>query len=420
VHLPPGPRTYLLAALLGIPVGAVAGVYLLLVRWLRELVWDGHEPRLATLLPLGVALLLTTTLGGLLVGLLRARHDRDSPHDLDDVLLEVDAVVQDDEESGAAPAPRSVRWILRATLIGIVSLTAGASLGPEAPLLALAVGFGQRVGRLLRMSQSDAVVISSVGALSGLFGGPLGVAVLMTEERGGTHRTPRLLFPGILAGLTGLETMLLVLPGDGLHYTLPEHSASPLAAFGWGLAGAVLAALAAAALLVALAPARGLAERVPTVPRATAGGLVLGLCALLQPLVLFSGEHEGQDLIDGIGTWTVGALLVLVLLKLVVTATSMATGFFGGQIFPGAFVGMAAALLVVAVVPSAPGAVLVAAGAGAGTTVLLRRPLASALVMLLFFPLSATVPLVLGAGVGAVVVALLKDRLPAPTPVGGH
>jgi H+/Cl- antiporter ClcA len=435
--LAPAPRTYLLAALLGVPVGAAAGLYLDLVRWLRHLVWDGHEPRLAQVLPLAVAMLVTTTVGGLVVGVVRARHDRSSPHDLDDVLLEVDAAVAADEAAVAAagnhldaprpdteagpPAPHSVRWIVRSTVLGVVSLTAGASLGPEAPLLALAMGFGQRVGRLLRLSTSEAVVISAAGALSGLFGGPLGAAVLSTEARGSGARAPRLVGPGIVAGLTGFSTMLLVLPdGGGLRYTLPEDAVGSLSALGWGTLGAVLAALAAAVLLVSVAPARGIAERLPPVPRATSGGLVLGLCALVQPLVLFSGEHEGQDLIDGLATWTVGALLVLVALKVVATAASMATGYFGGQIFPGSFVGMATAALVVAVLPDAPGGVLVAAGAAAGTTVLLRRPLASALIMLFFFPLTSAVPLLVGAGVGAVVVALLEDRLPAPTPVGGH
>jgi len=434
-----GPRTYVLAALLGVPVGAVAGVYLWLVRVLRELVWDGHEPRLAEWLPATVAVLVTTTVGGLLVGIIRSRHDRSSPHDLDDILAEVDDVAAAEAAEaararGEAPsgeqeagrpgahrtAPMSVPWILRATVLGIVSLTAGASLGPEAPLLVLATGFGQRIARLLRLSASEGVAISSAGALSGLFGGPLGAAVLGVESRAATGRGIRLLGPGIVAGLTGFAAMLVVLPdGSGVRYTVPDDGATPLVALGWGFVAAVPAALVTAVLLLAVAPSRRLAERVPPVPRATAGGVVLGLAALVQPLVLFSGEHEGQELIDGLGTWTVGALLVLVALKVVVTATSLATGYFGGQIFPGAFLGMAVGALVVAVFPVASAAA-VAAGAGAGTTVLLRRPLASALILLFFFPFSAAVPLLLGAAVGAAVVSVLQDHLPAPTPVGGH
>jgi H+/Cl- antiporter ClcA len=461
-RLSPGPRTYLLAALLGIPVGAVAGVYLWLVRVLRELVWDGHEARLAEWLPAGVAVVVTTTVGGLLVGLVRVRHDRTSPHDLDDVLADVDEAVAADAEEAtllaaasrgsdaagapaavesadaapgaerpavepqpapephAAPVVKSVPWILRSVGLGIVSLTAGASLGPEAPLLALAMGFGQRMARLLRLSASEAVTVTSAGALSGLFGGPLGAAVLVAENRHPSAANIRLLGPGIVSGLTGFAAMLLVLPdGPGVRYTVPDDGSGALEAIGWGAVAAVPAALAAALILVLLAPTRRVVDRVPTVPRATVGGLVLGLAAVVQPLVLFSGEHEGQDLIDQLGTWTVGALLVLIALKVLATVVSLTTGYFGGQIFPGSFLGMAAGALVIALVPAAPSAVG-AAGAAAGTTVLLRRPLASALIMLFFFPTNAAVPLLVGAGIGAAMVSLLGNRLPAPTPVGGH
>jgi hypothetical protein len=73
---------------------------------------------------------------------------------------------------------------------------------------------------------------------------------------------------------------------------------------------------------------------------------------------------------------------------------------------------MSAALLPLTLHPSAPTAVLVAAGAGAGTTVLLRRPLAAALILLFFFPLTVATSLVVGAGVAALVMHALGDRVP--------
>lgn len=465
---PPGPRVYVLGVVLGAAVGAVAGVYLLVVRLLRELVWDGSQPRLTAGLSVGVATIVTCTLGGLVVGVVRARHDRDSPHDLDDVLFRLDeAMVEDarvepgdpvepggpveDDLAAPPPAPASggppepvtrparrrliperrprprqsvqdPRWILRATLLGIVSLTAGASLGPEAPLLALAGGFGRRIAGLLRLSSSEAIALSTSGALSGLFGGPLGAAVLPLERPRQGVTAPRLLGPGLVAAVAGFAALQLVLPGEGgVTYDLPESGTGPAATVGWALGGGLLGALAAVVLLVLIAPSRRAAERVrSTVLRAGAGGLVLGACAAFQPLVLFSGEHEAETLIDTLGTWAFTALLGLLALKILATVACMATGFFGGQIFPGAFVGMAGGLLLLAVLPAAPGPAVLAAGAGAGTTVLLRRPVASALIMLLFFPLHSALALLLGAAVGAVVVSVLADHLPEATGLGGH
>ncbi len=160
-----GARTALLALLLGGAVGVFAAVYLRLVHALENLLWDGTEPRLFAGGVLGTVLLCVT--GGVLVGLIRLRHDHDLPHDIDDALHELDAAVdvrEDDEaddqtqegdQHPPAPLP-SIEHIVRAALLGIVSLGFGASLGPEAPLLVVTVGLGQRLARILHASRREA------------------------------------------------------------------------------------------------------------------------------------------------------------------------------------------------------------------------------------------------------------------------
>jgi hypothetical protein len=105
--------------------------------------------------------------------------------------------------------------------------------------------------------------------------------------------------------------------------------------------------------------------------RAVVGGAVLAACGVLSPLCLFSGEHEVEEL----ATVTSGLLLLLGL-KIVATLACLTSGWFGGQIFPAIFAGMAAGLLVLQLFPSAPVTVVMAAGAGAAATAVLRRPLA--------------------------------------------
>ena len=102
------------------------------------------------------------------------------------------------------------------------------------------------------------------------------------------------------------------------------------------------------------------------------------------------------------------------------TLACLGTGWFGGQIFPATFTGMAAALAVTSIWDSAPVAAVVAAGAGAAASAVLRRPFATVLVLLLFFPLGAALALAVGAGVGALALALLGDRVPEAEPLGGH
>ena len=108
------------------------------------------------------------------------------------------------------------------------------------------------------------------------------------------------------------------------------------------------------------------------------------------------------------------------MLKLVATLACLSTGWFGGQIFPAVFVGMAAALVVATAFDAVPSGPAVAAGAGAAAVVVLRRPLASVLILLFFFPLDSVLALTVGAAVGMLVVSLLGDRVPEPSGPGDH
>ncbi|MGB0100103.1 MAG: chloride channel protein, partial [Nocardioides sp.] len=364
-------RTLWLALVLGAAVGVAAGLYLTVVRLASELIWDGAEPRL----PGDGAwqVVLVCVVGGLLVGLIRLRHDRDTPHDLEDALLALDEAVDDaGDGAGDRTPPTKVSWLARAVLLGIVSLAFGASLGPEAPLLVLAMGLGDRVARILRTSRSEAALISSAGALSGLFGGPLAAVALPLEGGRAGYEKIRMIGASLVAGLAGLVAMLLVLPSNQeRRYELPDLATDTvgelLGSIGWSVLAAVPAAVAGLVLLLATEPVRRLATRAApsTVVRAGLGGLVLGLCGVIDGLSLFSGEHQGQALIDSAGDVTALTLTVLVAAKLVATLACLGTGWFGGQIFPAVFTGMAAAMALAEAWSVVPFAAAVAAGGAA-------------------------------------------------------
>jgi len=222
-----------------------------------------------------------------------------------------------------------------------------------------------------------------------------------------------------VAGVAGLVAMLVVLPSSaGTHYVLPDLETDTarelLGSIGWSALAAVPAAIAGLLLLLATAPAQRWAERIApsTIPRAVVGGVLLGVCGALDGLTLFSGEHQGQDLIDSAGEKAATALLALVALKLVATLACMSTGWFGGQIFPTVFAGIAAALALAELWSAIPVAAAAAAGGAAAVSAVLRRPLATVLILLLFFPVGALLLIIVGAGVGALAVNLLGDRAP--------
>jgi H+/Cl- antiporter ClcA len=432
-----GARTVVLALLLGGAVGVFAAVYLRAVHALEDLLWDGTDPRLPVDGPLGTVLLCLA--GGVLVGLVRLRHDQELPHDIDDALHELDLAVEatDPEEDAPTtaedsrhepPPLPSIRYIVRAALLGIVSLGFGASLGPEAPLLIVTVGLGQRMARILHASRREAAYISAAGALSGLFGGPLGSVVLPVEGGRDPSRKLSMMPLGLIASVSGLVALLAVLPGEGGHrYHLPTDALTGDRALAltllWAALAAVPATLVGLSLMWAAAPTRRLAEaRLPSpVLRGAIGGLILGVCGAITPLALFSGQHQAQDLIDDLADYAAWGLVGLVLVKLVATLACLSTGWFGGQIFPAIFAGMVVDLALSLALPAAPSPIVAAAGAGAAAAALLRRPLAAVLLLLFFFPVEALPGLAVGAAVAMAVVRLLGDRAPAAQPlVGGH
>jgi chloride channel protein, CIC family len=414
-------RTLWLALVLGAAVGAIAGVYLEAVRLAQELLWDGTDPRL---LPGDGAwqVVVLCAVGGVAVGAIRLRHDRDTPHDLEDALAGLDDVVDEDRKP-----PIKVSYLARAVVLGVVSLAFGASLGPEAPLVVLATGLGDRVARILRTSRSEAALISTSGALSGLFGGPLAAIALPLERGRGSAQKVRMLGASLVAGAAGLLAMLVVVPAsDERRYVLPELETDNvrelIGSVGWSALGALPATAAGLALLLATGPVRRAATRLApaTVPRAVAGGVVLGLCGVVDPLSLFSGEHQGQELIDSAGEHAATAFLLLAAVKVVATVACLGSGWFGGQIFPAVFIGMAAAMALAEAWSAVPLGAAVSAGGAAAATAVLRRPLAVVAILLFFFPFGALLPLTAGAVVAALLTSLLGDRLPAPEGIGGH
>jgi H+/Cl- antiporter ClcA len=133
-------------------------------------------------------------------------------------------------------------------------------------------------------------------------------------------------------------------------------------------------------------------------------------------LALFSGHHEMQSLLDDPGRsgW---ALAGIALLRLVTLLACLATGWFGGEIFPAAVLGMAAAMAVAA--PFGADAVTICglAGMAASGAVVLKRPIAAFLLFLIFVPSGYVVVVALAVAVAG---AFLRADEPAADAGQGH
>jgi H+/Cl- antiporter ClcA len=221
-----------------------------------------------------------------------------------------------------------------------------------------------------------------------------------------------LIFVG-LDGLTGLGTFSLAIP----H--LPTYSRPDVAQFGWAIVIGLAAALLGPAILWLCLWVHRYAEKwvmlvLPLAGVAVAVLTIIYTQATGKPAsdVLFSGQADTGTLVQHAASYSVGALLLLLVCKTLAYSVSRGS-FRGGPIFPALFIGTAGGVAM-SHLPGLPLVAAVAMGIGAMTAAVMKLPLTSVLLAsLLVLPDAAKVmPLVIVAVVVAyVAVAHIGPRL---------
>jgi H+/Cl- antiporter ClcA len=323
-------------------------------------------------------------------------------------------------------------------LAGLATIGLGAVLGPEAPLIALGGGLGLLAARLVGKDATPEVgqilaASATFAALSLIFGSPLIAAIILIEVTGlGGPRLTLILIPGLLAA--GIGSLVSIGMGSftGLSssayaldpFTLPAFDTPDIVDFLWTIPLAAAIALGTVVIFSAAKPLVPLMERRGFVALPVAG-IVIGILALvfaeitdkLPDEVLFSGQDQVSGLITSAGTWSLGALALLVVLKGIGYAISLA-GFRGGPTFPALFLGVAAGLMA-AQLPGFETTPAVAVGLGAAVVAVLRIPLSAVVLAALLTSttgLGASPLIIVGVVVAYIVTEAVSPRAPAPSP----
>jgi H+/Cl- antiporter ClcA len=411
-----------LAALLGVPISAVAYGFLALVNKIQAYLFsDLPQDVFGSSVPAWWPIPFVA-LSGLLVGLTIRHlpgHGGHSP-------------ALGFQTGGGPPVDRDLPGV---TLAALATLSLGAVLGPEAPLIAIGAGLAAfTVRRLKSDAPPTAVTImasaGSFAAVSTLLGSPLLGAFLIMEVAGVSGATLSLVaLPGLLAsgigalvfvGLdnwTGQGAMSLALP------SVPPAGTPTLATMAWAVVIGVLSALLA---WVVRSGALALRPRVHgnRVLVTTALGALIGLTATVYQLisghsftqVLFSGEAALPELVKDATDYSVGVLVLLIVCKSVAYGLSL-SAFRGGPVFPSMFIG-AALGIALSGLPGMTTAAAIAAGIGAMCAAMLKLPLTSTLLatVLLGADGVAVTPEVVVAVVVAFVITLVIPERGAAEP----
>jgi H+/Cl- antiporter ClcA len=419
-------KLLVLAALVGVPVSAAAYGFLELVDLLQHQLFDALPSTLGFDHPPVWWPAPLVTVGGIATGAAIRFLPGPGGHSPADGL-----------KTGGGPLP--VDQLPGVLLAALATLAFGVVLGPEAPLIAMGSGLGALAVQLAAGDANDQgkAVIAAAGsfaAIASLLGSPLLGAFLLLEASGlGGPMLGLVLMPGLLAAgigsliflgldsLTGLGTLSLAVPG------LAPIGPPTVAMFGWAIAIGVAAPIAGLGIRRIAFAIRPHAERrmltvMPLLGLAIAG-LAIGFEQVTDKAsseVLFSGQSALGGLIADAGTWSVGALLALLVAKGIAYGLSL-SAFRGGPVFPSMFLGAAGGIAL----SHLPGLDLIPAaamGIGAMCAVMLSLPLTSVLLatLLLGKDGTAAMPLVIVAVAVAYVVNARLQPEPEPEPVHPH
>lgn len=321
--------------------------------------------------------------------------------------------------------PKQIGSVVVAALI---SLSVGAVVGPEAPLMAV----GSAIAGFVAMRADEQVrkvmmLAGAAAAITMILGNPMISAVLILEAAAlkgspGGKRVMVAVLPVLLAMGTGyliqvgvgdwngVGTSQLAVPGLPPYPTV--QGVDLLLALVVGLITAALAVFSVEAgtlfqerlknQLVKLLVAAVIVAAAALITRALTGESV--------NTVLFSGQEAMGEVL---GITTASALLIIAVAKTIGYAVSLGGGFRGGMVFPAVFLGVVVGSLGTQLVTSANLSALAATGIAAAVAGVLRLPFSGVLLALLLCAgagLAVTTPAIIGAIIG-VLVRVVADGL---------
>ena len=235
---------------------------------------------------------------------------------------------------GGPPGPKVLSGVV---LAGLATVGSGLVLGPEAPLIALGSGTAVLAVSLARRDfPSQALMIiaaaGSFSAVSFIFESPLLAAVLLIEATGlGGPRLRVVVVPGLLAAGIGSLVSLGMGSFTGLNTSHYALGALPLSEvghphfgeFAWTIALAIaIAAVTSIVIRGGMHTYRFVSRRRLLLLLPAIALIIGGLAILFSQItgksfeeVLFSGQDQLPGLVSQASTWSVGALLWLILFK---------------------------------------------------------------------------------------------------------
>jgi len=302
-----------------------------------------------------------------------------------------------------------------------LSLASGIALGREGPSVQVGAGIASVLGRRLGLSPArikDLVPIGASAALAAAFNTPIAAVLFTLEEVMGDLHAP-VLGSIVLSSATSWMVLHLLLGDEPLFHVPAYQLVHPLE-FAFYAALGVAGGLVSAMFVKLLLWQRKHFLRLQVSTRwfhPVAGGIVVGLLGWFVPQVVGVGYGYVSQALNGQLLLSVMALLVL--LKVVATATCYSSGnaggIFGPSLFIGAMLGGAAGGAAHLLLPDYTGSVGAYALVGMGTAFagIVRVPLTS---VIMIFEVTRDYSIIVPLMISNLISYLISARL-QPEPI---
>ena len=283
----------------------------------------------------------------------------------------------------------SARQSLLKSLSALFSISSGASIGREGPLVQLSAMLASAIGRIMRVSSPRLRLLVACGAAAGIasaYNAPVSGALFVAEVVMGTM-SMGVFGPLVCSSVVATLTIRQFVGADPLYSITHFVLSSPAETFvmlGLGCVCGLLSPL----YMLALRGAESWFSllRGPVFVRLASGGLIVGVLAVWYPQVCGNGYSSVNAVLHGMWPWQ--ELATILILKIVATSATFGSGAVGGVFTPTLFIGSSIGFLFgafVQAVSSLPGiqpSAFALIGMGAFLAAATRAPIMA--IMLIF------------------------------------
>lgn len=392
-------KNSLLFMLYAICIGAITGLivwcFLKIMNISIEFIWKTLPNRIS----IPFYTIIVCTLGGLIIGIWKKKTG-DYPEELETVMGKV-------KKEGRY----SYHNIGAISVSAMLPLVFGGSIGPEAGLTGVIAGLCTWVGDKFKHLFKEMKVLTQIGisaTLGTIFNSPMfGFIEPIESEKEGTAlpKTPKMILYFLaIFGAFGMFVLLNHFFQGSSEMATFEGLEIGIREWIWLLPLSLMGMVAGYFYYFSRKVVIKLSSPIQnnTIIKGVLGGILLGIAGTLLPYTMFSGEHQMKELIINWQEIGVGILLVTAIVKLLITNICIHTGLKGGHFFPCIFSGICigyAFSILTGVNPVFCVSVITTALMAS----LMKKPLATVLLLMICFPVAAIPVMLLAAVIGSMI-----------------